>query len=238
MSSDRSYIVSFSFLVLFAFFVLVWILRGFVPSSGVTNQEQGVLEPATSISDSFVTPGNALQAPRILPGDPVAGPEGARVTIIQFSDFECPFCREAHDIVMDVQKEYPDDVRVVWKDFPLPQHKRARALAFAARCAKEQEKFWEFADRAFDAAIRQCVNESNERCEDEVFVAEEIGLNMVTFQSCVEENRYESAVGESMNQGIQADISGVPYVFVNQRVISGLPTREQLKALVKAEIAK
>jgi len=237
MSSDKNYIVSFSFLVLFAFFALLLMLRNFMPSSnGIDRNEELSLEPVPSVSDPFTASGTAFQAPEVLASDPSIGPNEARVTIIQFSDFECPFCKVAHENVVEIQRTHADDVRVVWKDFPLPQHERARELAFAARCAGEQGKFWEFANRAFSAVNRQCVDEANGSCGDGVVVAQAIGLNMAAFRSCVDEGRYESIVGESINQGIRADIGGVPFLFVNGRTVAGNPTREQLEELVQQEL--
>ncbi len=239
MSPDRSYIMSFSFLVLFAFFVLLWMLRSFAPSSEVANQEQPLLDPATSVADPFITSGDVFQVPEVLASDPMIGSPDARVTLIQFSDFECPFCREAHNVVMEVQKAYADDMRVVWKDFPLPQHERARALAFAARCAEEQGKFWEFANAAFQSAIETQIPDSELlKGGESIDVAKRLDLDLPRFQQCVEENRYEAAVRDSINQGIRAELSGVPYLFVNDRPIAGLPTREQLEALVKDVLSR
>lgn len=237
MSSDRGFIVGFLFLILVAGTVLVFTLRD-VFISGVREEPQK--PPYASSMDkrpaSLQTTSD--QVPDVLSSDPRIGPEDARVTIVVFGDFECPFCDEAHTIALEIQRMYVKDVRVIWKDFPLPTHARARTLALAARCAQDQGKFWEFANEAFKVTREQCSLGANRACEDATVVATAIGINNTRFTKCVTARQKESLVEASLNQGVKANINGVPYLFVNERPIAGLPTKGQLEVMVKAELQK
>src|SRR5262249_53017256 len=93
-----------------------------------------------------------LEAPRteVAATGPARGPDGAKVTIVEFSDFQCPYCARGRKVVDEVLKSYPKDVRVVFRDFPLPMHDNAQKAAEAGQCAAEQGKFWELHDWMFD----------------------------------------------------------------------------------------
>ena len=164
-------------------------------------------------------------------GEPVRGAADAPVTIVEFSDFQCPYCKRAHPAVEQLLTQYGQKVRFVYRDFPLPNHPQARPASVAARCAGEQGKYWEYykdlmeTDGALDAA-------------DLKARAEKLTLDLAKFEQCAASDKYNAAIDEAEKQGRKLGVSGTPTFFVNGRRLVGVPTFEQLKEVVDDEIAR
>jgi len=173
-----------------------------------------------------------LVRPRVelRPGGPARGPADARVTLVEFSDFQCPYCRQAEPVLQEITKRYPNDVRVVYRNLPIDSlHPRARASAEAAQCALEGNKFWEYHDKLF----------ANSRAlgdEDLRKYASEVGLDAATFDECVRSRRHAGVVDEDAQEAKRIGITGTPAFFVNGIMLSGLKTADDLDSVIRDEL--
>ena len=163
-------------------------------------------------------------------GNPVRGPEDAPVTIIEFGDFECPFCRQAHPTIERVLTTYGDKVRYVFRDFPLSNHPRAVPSAEAAYCAGEQDKYWEYFEHLMMMAGDLNDNDLRQR-------AEEIGLDIGTFMSCYTSGRYTESIQASFDEGARIGVAYTPTFLINGRMISGAKNFETFKLIIDEELA-
>jgi protein-disulfide isomerase len=158
---------------------------------------------------------------------PVKGPANAPVTIIEFTDFQCPWCKRSQDSVKAVEQAYGDKIKLVDRMFPLTQmHPRAMPSAEAAFCAKEQGKYWEMRDKLF---VSQTMSD-----DDFKQFAKDLGLNEKKFDKCLAEKKYDSIIQGDMADGQRFGVRGTPTFFVN-----GLQTSfPQLQDTVKNELDK
>jgi protein-disulfide isomerase len=179
----------------------------------------------------FLTPPPVFRAAVSVDGSPSRGPADAPVTIVEFSDFHCPFCRKVQPVLAELLSRYGDRVRLVYKDFPLDNlHPQARAAAEAARCAGDQEKFWEYHDRVYagpsdgsPAALRA--------------MAEEVGLDLAAFDECQSSRKYQAAVQKDLQEGAGLGITGTPGFFINGRFLSGAQPMEAFVRIIEEELA-
>ena len=173
-----------------------------------------------------------------LPTDgPSFGPAGAKITIVVFSDFECPYCREFAKTIRDnIPKKYPTEVRVIFEDFPIDAiHKWARAAAEAARCLQDQkpEAFWAFHDWVFEH--QQEVNEANVR-EKALDVAKAQSLDVAKASACIDTHATAATVERSLAAGRILQIQQTPTVFVNGRTIPGAVSWSTLDTVIQIEL--
>jgi len=162
---------------------------------------------------------------------PSLGPDTAPVTIVEFSDFQCPFCARSGPVVKQVVERFPGQVRVVYRHFPLDSiHPRARPAAEASACASEQGRFWEYHDALF-ANARALEDADLER------YAAELGLDEGAFQDCVAEGRYRQAVERDLADGRSAGVSGTPSFFINGRLLGGAQPLEEFVRVIEGELA-
>ncbi|HEX6199552.1 MAG TPA: thioredoxin domain-containing protein [Thermoanaerobaculia bacterium] len=164
-------------------------------------------------------------------GEPAAGPEDAPVTIVEFSDFECPYCSRVVPTLKRVKEEYGDQVRLVFKQYPLPSHPHAQKAGEASLCAHDQGKFWELHDAMFE-------DQQNLGPEALVAKAEGLGLDVGTFRECLQSGRYADAVEEDLREGARAGVSGTPAMFVNGRLVSGAVPYEQISQVIDEELER
>ena len=174
-----------------------------------------------------------LEPPRleIAATGPSIGPDDAPVTIIEFSDYQCPFCSRAEPIVKQVLERYPDQVRLVYRHLPLDSiHPQARPAAIAAVCASRQEKFWEFHEGLF----------ANQRSLGaEVFgnLADELELDRAVFDACLTNPEAAAIVAADSEAGAAAGVTGTPAFFVNGIKLSGAVPVEDFVEVIEAELA-
>ena len=174
-----------------------------------------------------------LEPPRLKVADagrPSRGPARAPVEIIEFSDFQCPFCLRAHPTVAQVLSTYGDRVRFVYRHYPLPNHPSARPAAEAAACAGEQGKFWEYHDRLFD-------NQDKLGAADLKRHAAALALDTEKFDACVDTHKYKKDVDADVAAGEEAGVSGTPAFFINGRQLSGAQPFEAFKHVIDEELA-
>lgn len=176
---------------------------------------------------------SALSPPRIdlsVPsGEPARGPEGAPVTVVEFSDFDCPYCRSTHPAVERLLAEYGDRIRFVHRDFPLAIHERAVPAARAARCAGEQDRYWDYFERLME-------DDGGLGDTDLARRAEALGLDLGAFSACLASDRYSAAIQTALIDGRAAGVSGTPTFFVNGRLLEGSQTYQTLRAVVDEEL--
>jgi protein-disulfide isomerase len=163
-------------------------------------------------------------------GRPEKGGKNASVTIIEFSDYECPFCKRAEGVVDQVMSAYGDKVKVVFRDFPLPFHANARPAAEAANCAAAQGKFWEYHGKLF--ANQAALSPDNLNS-----YATEIGLDQTKFAECVAQKPFAAAIDKDIADGQKVGVSGTPAFFINGRMLSGAQPFEKFKELIDEELA-
>ncbi len=162
-------------------------------------------------------------------GRPEKGNPEAPITIIEFSDYECPFCKRAEPTVARVLKEYGDKVRVVFRDFPLDFHANARPAAEAAKCAN-QGKFWAYHEKLFAAkALSPATLKA---------IAGEVGLDTAKFEQCIASAEAKAAVEQDIRDGAEAGVTGTPAFFINGRMLSGAQPFEKFKEVIDEELAR
>jgi protein-disulfide isomerase len=162
---------------------------------------------------------------------PSKGPESAPVTIVEFSDFECPFCVRAEETVKQVLATYGDKVRLVYRDYPLPMHPNAPKAAEAAHCAGDQGKYWEMHEKLFASGNKLAVPELKKH-------ASEIGLDQAKFDGCLDSGEKAKVVEMHKQAGEAAGVSGTPAFFINGRPLSGAQPFEAFKTIIDQELAK
>jgi protein-disulfide isomerase len=158
------------------------------------------------------------------------GGANAPVTIIEFSDYECPFCKKADVTVQEVMKTYGDKVRLVHRDFPLAFHAHARPAADAARCAEAQGKFWEYHSKLFASE-----DLSPEKLQA---LATEVGLDRTKFDACVAKQQFKDGIDKDIADGTEVGVTGTPAFFINGRMLSGAQPFEKFKEIIDEELAR
>lgn len=174
-----------------------------------------------------------LEPPRVdvAADGPSRGPDDAPITIVEFSDFQCPFCRRAVPTLQEVMKKYPGQVRVVYRNLPLGSHSRARPAAEAALCADEQGQFWAYHDLLFE-------NQRQLEDEDLARYAGEVGLDAEKFKLCYDEKRFADRLNADMDAARAAGVSGTPAFFVNGVMLSGAKPAADFYRVIDAELAR
>jgi protein-disulfide isomerase len=170
-----------------------------------------------------------LRVPVNLAGAPLRGPADAPVTIVEFSDFQCPFCKSIQPVVQELRQRYPEQVSWRFKDLPLISiHPGAQSAAEAARCAGDQGKFWEYRDALFKA----------ERISREMHkgVAESLGLDSEPFLACLQSEKYRDAVQGDSKEAQELGIGGTPTFVINGIVLSGAQPLEEFTRVIESEL--
>lgn len=157
-----------------------------------------------------------VQAKIAAPGAPSFGPENAKVTIVEFSDFQCPFCTRAAEVVHQIKQKYGDKVRFVFRQYPLPMHQDAHLAAQAALAAHAQGKFWEYHDLLF--ANQRALG----RQQLETYF-QQLNLDVGNLKKALDAQTYKAAVDADLKLGEEVNVNGTPTVFINGKRV-GNPT--------------
>ncbi len=175
-----------------------------------------------------------LEPPRaevvVPPGEPALGPENAPITIVEFSDFDCPFCKDTYAPMERVLEEYKGKVRFVYRDFPLAMHKRAMPASQAARCAHEQDKYW-----IYYRSLMEIKGDLSD--EDLKKRATDLSLDMTKFEECYGSNRHAATVQAAMEDAKKLGVTGTPTFFINGRMLVGRQGYDQFKQIIEQELA-
>jgi protein-disulfide isomerase len=159
------------------------------------------------------------------------GPADAPITIVEFSDFECPFCRRWHaEVYKPLLAAYPGKIRLVYRNLPLTSiHPDALAAAEAAMCAGEQDVYWKYHDKLF----------SSESLGNSAYLqyAQDLGLNMTTFKACLSDHKYQKAIEADSDFAINLGIRSTPTFFINGLAIVGAQPLDVFKQVIDKELA-
>lgn len=174
----------------------------------------------------------SLREPRkeVAATGPSRGPDNAPVTIVEFSDFQCPFCSRAIESVEKVMETYPGKVRLVFRQFPLDFHQQAQKAAEASLCAADQGKFWELHDAMFK-------DQQKLQLEDLKASAGALGLDMDKFNKCLDSGEKAAQVAKDLEEGKKAGVRGTPAFFVNGVFLNGAVPFEDFKKVIDEELA-
>ncbi len=163
--------------------------------------------------------------------NPIRGPKTAKVTIVEFSDFQCPFCSRVEPTLQQIAKTYGDDVRLVWRNEPLPFHDHAIEAAEAAMAADAQGKFWPMHDKLF----------ANQQALDRPSLdkyAQDVGLDMGKYKAAMEGHTYLEKIQDDAKVGSAAGATGTPAFFINGQYLFGSQPFGELKRIIDAELVK
>jgi protein-disulfide isomerase len=163
--------------------------------------------------------------------DPVRGNPAAPITIVEFSDYQCPFCARVNPALARVRETYGDRVKIVFKDYPLPNHPQAPKAAEAAHCAGEQKKYWEMHDAMF----------ANQRALEVPALkqtARAIGLDGGAFDQCLDSGKFTATVRAGNELGEKMGVNSTPTLYINGRVLIGAMPFENFKAIIDEELAR
>jgi protein-disulfide isomerase len=164
-------------------------------------------------------------------GSPAKGPADAPVTVIEFSDFECPFCGRIEPTLEKIEKTYGDQIRFVFRQFPLSIHPHAQKAAEASLCANEQGKFWEMHDAMFSDQHSLGVDQLKSK-------AASLGLDADKFNACLDGDKFDATIKADIADGQKAGVGGTPALFVNGRFINGAVPYEDIAKVIDDELAR
>ena len=160
---------------------------------------------------------------------PSKGPDAAPITIVEFSDFECPYCVRAEPTVKQLLEAYPGKIKLVFRDFPLPMHPHAPKAAEAAHCAGDQGKYWDMHEKLF-------ANSQKLEVGDLKGYAKDLKLDVAKFDKCLDSGEKSALVEKNRKAGEDAGVTGTPAFFVNGHSLSGAQPLEAFKTIVDQEL--
>jgi protein-disulfide isomerase len=166
-----------------------------------------------------------------LDGSPVKGKQDASITVVEFSDFQCPFCARVTPTLAKISETYPDDVRIAFKHLPLSMHPKAPAAHAAAEAAHRQGKFWEMHDRIF--ADQRGMSPA--RYEQ---YAQEIGLDLDRYKKDIASAEVKKRVDSDSSEAARLGVSGTPAFFINGRYLSGAQPFESFQRIIEEELER
>jgi len=220
-----------------------YVLGGYVfnpkGSSGTTTTTTTAPSPG---SDGGTQP-SRLDMKVLADDDPLKGDKNAPVVIVEFSDFQCPFCRRFYiQTLSQIEKEYVDTGKVlfVYRDFPLNSiHPAAQKSAEAAECADEQGKFWEFHNALFDEQNKQGAGTVDYNVDDiKTWASTVQGLDTAKFNECLDSGKYEQEVNKDFQDGVNAGVGGTPTFYINGQEVSGAQPFSVFKQVIDQQLAK
>jgi protein-disulfide isomerase len=154
------------------------------------------------------------------------------VTIVEFTDFHCPFCKRVLPTLTQIERQYGEKVTVVFRDFPLDRlHPQASKAHEAARCADEQGQFWAYHDRLY-------ANAPKASSEQLTAYAREVGLDVAAFEQCLSSGRHQDAVHQDVAEGTRLGVTGTPTFFVNGRLLVGAQPLAAFVGVIEEELAR
>ena len=165
------------------------------------------------------------------PTAPVTGPADAPITIVEWSDYQCPFCKRAYPTVEQVLTEYKDKVRYIHLDYPLPFHQQAMPAALAVHCAGDQGKFWEYNNNLYSAPGDLSAADLSKRAAD-------LGLESAAFEACTTSKKHEGLIKTNFDDGAAMGVTGTPAFFINGRMLVGAQPIEQFREVINDELSR
>lgn len=160
---------------------------------------------------------------------PFTGPKNAKVTLVEFGDFECPYCSQAHRVVQQLRELYPADLRVEYRHFPLEQHVRARPAAVASQCAHEQGMFWQYHDFLYQ-------NQRGLTDQNLLSYAKTLKLNMKQFGACIQSEKANAAIRRDEKTARKLGVDGTPSIYINGIKLIGLLPLPLIRVIIDHEL--
>jgi len=235
-TSNRLFIIFSlaSLVIVFSFYYSQKFIINYRLSTSLPNNNE--ITNNSSLADPFITKvpalADILTGPIISADDPMLGPESAPVTLVQFSDFQCDFCKQQEENLDKIMNLYKNKVRLFWKDYPEEDTASASyQAALAARCAEKQDQFWQYHDLLFT---------HNQSLNKETFVnlAQSLNLNINTFTKCLETKETEKLIENNIREAQALGINGVPFLYINEQEIMGELSLADLEKIIRLEIDK
>ena len=221
-------------------FALIGFIVGYGANEVINPSSAAITSPTAAVAQPTPTP--TAPRPTAVPvaaaadadDDPFLGKKNAPVTLIEFTDYQCPFCKRHFTNTFDqIKKEYIDTgkVKYVVRDYPLGFHNNAQKAAEATECADDQGKFWEMHDKLFENQHALDIASLKQNAVD-------LGLNTGEFNDCLDSGKHEAEVKKDFADGSAAGITGTPGFFVNDKKLSGAQPFASFKAIIDAELSK
>jgi len=185
-----------------------------------------MLASETKIVTSFLPPGAEVS----LNGAPRTGSAQAAITLVEYADYECPYCQQVYPALKKLEKDYVGKLSVVFKDCPLPMHSHAQKAAEAANCAKEQGKFWEYSNTLFENPGKLEIAQLKD-------YSKALGLNTTEFDKCLDGGAESGKVQKATEEAQTLGIGGTPSFFINGHFYTGAMKYEALRDVVELELA-
>lgn len=160
---------------------------------------------------------------------PVFGDKGADITIVEFSDYQCPFCKRVRPTIWKLMEDYKGKVKYVFMDFPLSFHRQAKKAHEAARCAGDQGKYYDYNQKIFD-------NQSSLEVSALKKYAKDLKLDSKKFDQCLDSGKYAGLVDESVRKGVDAGVTGTPAFFINGIMLSGAQPAQSFVEIIEGEL--
>jgi len=200
----------------------------------VENQKSQLLRAhIQSLKDTTQVSSN-LETPRVkidVGNSPSLGPKDAPITIVEWSDYQCPYCQQVRPTIWKLLDEYKDKIHYVFKDFPLYMHKDAPKAHEACHCADEQGKYFECNKILFN-------NRANLKVDNLKEYAKRLELDTENFNTCLDSGKYAKQVQDEQQEGIKAGVNGTPAFFINGIMLSGAQPYQNFKQIIEEELNK
>lgn len=179
--------------------------------------------------------GKYVELPKISDQDASFGQADAKVKVVIFSDFQCPYCKQFHATLRENMKQYGDRVFYVFKNLPLPFHKQAEPAALAAGCAGEQNKFWEYGDKLFVAQNEWSKDAGTQKFKT---YARALGLDGNQFNKCLDDKKYQDKINADKSEAEAFGLTGTPAIFINDQFKGGAIDADELKQAIEQALSK
>ena len=246
MTNGRNILITLLVLATFAIGVLYTKVQTLEKQTNVAGQQTvavGGNQP-TAAGTNQAAPPPAQQAskkPELTSDDRIRGNKDAKLALIEYSDMECPFCKRFHPTMQQVMTEYKDQVKWVYRDYPLNFHQNAQKEAEAGWCVFElggNDAFWKFLDILFE---RTTSNGTGFALDKLGPLAQEVGVNQTKFQSCLDSGKYTKKVQDQMARGSEEGVQGTPGTIIltekgDTQLINGALPYEQVKPMIDAAL--
>jgi len=204
-------------------------IRGYLEQNRKARARAELLARLRSEADVKIS----LSPPRVsidTEGEPAYG-EGSEIVLVEFSDYQCPFCKRVRPTVWKLVDEYDGKIKYVFMDFPLSFHREARKAHEAAHCAGEQGKYFDFNKKVFADQRKMSVDDLKAH-------AKEVGLDTEKFDQCLDSGKYADRIQQSIVKGAAAGVSGTPAFFINGILISGAQPYSSFKEVIESELSR
>ncbi|MBI2430490.1 MAG: DsbA family protein [Candidatus Levybacteria bacterium] len=224
--------------------VAAFFLGSLITKVQYLEKTSGAAAPAIAGTQTQLTQEQAAPAPLakvdVAVGHlPILGNKNAKVTLIEFSDLQCPFCKRFFDDALaQIKKEYIDTgkVKFAYRHYPLPFHQNAQKAAEASECANEQNAFWEYHDMLFQKQTEWETQSATDAAASFGNYAQNLGLNNTQFESCLSTGKFANVVKEDTDAGQKAGVTGTPTLFVNGKAIVGAQPFASFKTVIDEEL--